>query len=179
MEIWKDIEGYGGKYQISSTGKVRSFTRWKNGDELKLHITTTGYYYVHLVGKGRNDIARKMIHRIVAETFIPNPNDLAEVNHIDGDKLNNCIENLEWVSREQNIQHAYSIGLIKKRVSKFNPNSKIVIQKDKNGDVVKEWDSVADIHREKGYSTNSIICCCNKKPKYHTAYGYKWEYKEM
>lgn len=176
MEIWKDIEGFNGKYQISNYGNVRSFSKWKNGELLKAGVTTTGYYFVNLVKNGRKEIVAARVHRLVAIAFIDNPYNLPEVNHIDGNKLNNYVGNLEWVSRESNIQHAFDMGLISKRIGKDNPNSKAVIQKDKSGNIIKVWDSVADIHREKGYSTNSIICCCNKKPKYHTAYGYLWEY---
>lgn len=178
MANWKDIDGYNGKYQISDEGEVRSFSRWKNGKLLKKGMTTTGYFHVNLVGTGRGDIKQKVIHRLVAKAFIPNPLNLPEVNHIDGNKLNNNVDNLEWVSREENIQHAYRIGLIPRRIGVERSNAKTVLQKDKNGTLIKEWDSVASIHREKGYSTNSIVCCCNKKPKYHTAYGFKWEYKQ-
>lgn len=176
MEIWKDIEGFNGKYQISNYGNVRSFSKWKNGELLKAGLTKTGYYYVNLVKGGRKEIVNARVHRLVAIAFIDNPYNLPEVNHIDGNKRNNYVGNLEWVSRESNIQHAYDMGLISKKIGKENTNSKAVIQKDKEGNIIKVWDSVADIHREKGYSTNSIICCCNKKPKYHTAYGYLWEY---
>lgn len=178
MEIWKDIEGFNGKYQVSNLGNVRSFSKWKNGGLLKPGTNGGGYFFVQLVKSGRNDISIRVIHRLVATAFIENPNNLPEVNHIDGNKKNNNVENLEWVSRERNIQHAFDIGLIPKKIGKLNPNAKTVLQKDKNGNIVKIWNSVADIHREKGYATNGIICCCNKKPKYHTAYGYIWEYKD-
>ena len=178
MEVWKDIEGFNGKYQVSNYGNVRSFSRWKNGGLLKFGKTKTGYYFVNLVKNGRKDVKDFRVHRLVAIAFLDNPKNLPEVNHIDGNKLNNHVDNLEWVSREDNIRHAVKTGLIPIRLGKLNSNSKAVIQKRKDGTVVKEWDSVADIHRELGYSTNSIICCCNKKPKYHTAYGYLWEYKK-
>lgn len=178
MANWKDIDGYNGKYQISDNGEVRSFSRWKNGGLLKKAINGGGYYYINLVGTGRSDVHEKRIHRLVAEAFIPNPYNLPEVNHIDGNKLNNNVNNLEWVSRHENIRHAFKTGLIPRNTGGERWNSKTVLQKDKNGNLIKEWDSVASIHREKGYSTNSIICCCNKKPKYRTAYGYKWEYKQ-
>lgn len=178
MEAWKDIEGFNGKYQVSNFGNVRSFSKWKNGKLLKPGMTSTGYFYVNLVKDGRNSVTQKRVHRLVASAFIENARSFPEVNHKDGNKLNNNVDNLEWVSREENIRHAYKIGLISKRLGKDNSSSKVVLQKDKNGNLIKTWDSVADIHRELGYSMNGIICCCNKKPKYHTAYGYVWEYKD-
>jgi hypothetical protein len=178
MEIWKDIDGYDGKYQISNTGRVRSFTRWKNGKDLKAGINTHGYYIVNLVKDGRKNIEFKLVHRLVALHFIPNPNELPEVNHIDGNKLNNNIDNLEWVSRFDNIRHAYKHGLIPKRRGKDNCLSKRIIQKDKKGNIIKVWDSMADINRELGYADNGISCCCNKKPHYKTAYGFIWEFEE-
>lgn len=178
MEIWKDVEGYNGKYQVSNYGNVRSFSKWKKGDLLKPSITTTGYYYVNLVKDGRKKIVPTRIHRLVATAFIENPEEFPEVNHIDGNKLNNHVSNLEWVSRSRNIRHAFELGLIKQHKGGMCPFSKKVLQKDKNGNMIRIWDSVADINREKGYSTSSIICCCNKKPYYKTAYGYLWEYKD-
>lgn len=178
MEIWKDIEGYNGKYQISNNGNVRSFSKWKNGDFLRFGMTTTGYYYVNLVVDGRRKIKQERVHRLVAKAFLDNPNNLPEVNHIDGNKLNNNVNNLEWVSRNQNIQHAYDTKLIPKFYGKRHPLSKQIVQKRKDGSVVKVWGSLADINRQTGYAMNGIICCCKKKPRYHTAYGFIWEYKE-
>lgn len=178
MEIWKEIEGFDGKYQISNKGNVKSLSKWKNGENLKPGINKSGYKYVNLVKDGRNKIVDMRIHRLVAKYFIPNPEKLPEVNHIDGNKLNNNVENLQWCSREYNIRHAFDNGLILKRFGNKNPNSKVVLQKDKNGNIIKEWQSVGEIHRIMNYSINSIVCCCNKKPKYHTAYGYIWEYKD-
>lgn len=163
MEQWKDIDGFDGKYQISNLGNVRSFSKWKNGGLLKKGKTTTGYYVVNLVVDGRRKIVKKVIHRLVATHFLENPNNYSEVNHKDGNKLNNNVDNLEWVSRSGNMRHAYEHGLIPRRFGKLRSNAKTVIQKNKNGDIVKIWGSVADIHRETGYSTNSIVCCCNKK----------------
>ena len=158
-------------FLVSFNGEVKTSD---TGRMIKAGNNGNGYFHVQVMRKGKR--YTRYVHRLVAECFVPNPNGYKEINHIDGNKLNNYVGNLEWVSRESNIQHAFDMGLIPKRIGKDNPNSKAVIQKDKSGNIIKVWDSVADIHREKGYSTNSIICCCNKKPKYHTAYGYLWEY---
>lgn len=176
MEEWRDVAGYNGKYQVSCNGNVRSFTKWKNGNNLKKHVDGHGYYIVMLVGSGRNDVRRRFVHRLVAEAFIDNPNNLAEVNHIDGVKTNNVVSNLEWVSRDENIQHAVRTGLIPYKKGAEHYCARSVIQKDKDGNIVRIWGCIADIKRELGYATNGIVCCCRKKPKYHTAYGYIWEY---
>ena len=142
MEIWKDIEGYNGKYQISNTGEVRSFSKWKNGNLLK--GGTCGnpgpYRYVALVGSGRDDIKSIYIHRLVATYFVENPNGYNEVNHIDGNTLNNNAENLEWCSHLENMRHAFKSGKISHEFQRGakNKNSKPVYQKTKDGNIKKK-----------------------------------------
>lgn len=180
MEIWKDIEGYNGKYQISNKGEVRSFSRWKNGNLLR--GGTCGnpgpYRYVALVGNGRNDVKNFYIHRLVATYFVENPNGYNEVNHIDGDTLNNNAENLEWCSHFENMKHALKSGKLSHEFQQGakNKKSKPVYQKTKDGHVVKVWESVNQIQRETKYLASSIFCCCNHRKGYNTAYGYVWEY---
>lgn len=180
MEIWKDIDGYNGKYQISNKGEVRSFSRWKNGDLLKGgQCGNPGpYRFVGLVGEGRKDVKHFYIHRLVAKYFVDNPNEYNEVNHIDGNTLNNCAENLEWCCHLRNMQHAFENGKIShefERGSKHK-NSKAVYQKTKDGKIVKVWESVNQIQRETNYLASNIFCCCNHRKNYKTAYGYVWEY---
>lgn len=116
-EVWKDIEGYENKYQISNLGRVKSLSRKiSNGKSfylskekiLKSSIGTTGYYFVNL-----NYVSKK-IHRLVAKTFIPTIEGKNYVNHIDGNKLNNKSDNLEWCTNQENIIHAYETGLNKR-----------------------------------------------------------------
>lgn len=119
MEIWKDIKDYEGLYQISNLGNVKSLQREKNNNggkqllEEKLLnpvITRLGYCRVGLHNK--NGIKKvHLVHRLVAQTFIEKPSHLYEVNHIDGNKLNNHYTNLEWCDRGYNIQHSYKNGL--------------------------------------------------------------------
>lgn len=121
-EIWKDI--YGGKYKISNYGRV--WSRYNNG-LLKLK-NLFGYKraFVFIENKCKN----LAVHRLVAENFIPNPNNLPQVNHIDGNKNNNFYKNLEWCSQEYNIRHAFKTGLIvfseerKKKMSEIMKNGK-------------------------------------------------------
>lgn len=180
MEIWKDIDGYNGKYQISNKGEVRSFTRWKKGGLLKGGICGNPgpYRFVSLVGEGRKDVKYFYIHRLVAKYFVDNPNGDKEVNHIDGNTLNNCSENLEWCCHLRNMHHAFEIRKIShefERGSKHK-NSKAVYQKNKDGKIIRMWESVNQIQRETNYLASNIFCCCNHRKSYKTAYGYVWEY---
>jgi len=106
MEIWKDIIGYEGLYQCS---EYSNFRRKNSLKILSVHLNKSGYYIVRLYknGKGKSFIA----HRITATAFIPNPENKETVNHIDGDKLNNHVSNLEWNTRSENIRHADKNGL--------------------------------------------------------------------
>lgn len=106
-EDWVWVEGYEGHYKVSNTGKVLSI---KSNKILSLNrITKDGYNYVAL---SKNNKAKEFkIHRLVAIHFIPNTKNKPTVNHIDGNKQNNSVENLEWATREENMQHAYDLGL--------------------------------------------------------------------
>lgn len=183
--IWKDVEGYDGKYQISSSGEVRSFSRWANGRILKGGICGNPgpYRYVDLIKEHRDDKKMHYIHRLVAYHFLDNPDNKKEVNHIDGNTLNNDVTNLEWCTRKENVSHASKMNIyvnshIHQR-GKLNPNSKAVIQKDLRGNFIKEWESVNQVMRECGFRASEIFKCCNpsKYPHCKTAFGYKWEYK--
>ena len=100
-EIWKDIEGYNGDYQVSNLGRVKSF---KYGKEkiLKPQKLNTGYLSINLCKNGKMKTSR--INRLVAEAFLPNPENLSEVDHINSDKTNNCVENLQWISHVENCR---------------------------------------------------------------------------
>lgn len=109
QEIWKDIEGFE-KYQISSYGRVRSF---KNNKEsiLKPLIKCSGYVGLQFYQNKKH--YNVYVHQLVANAFITNPENKPEVNHIDGNKLNNNLTNLQWVTAKENIQHAWDTGLMK------------------------------------------------------------------
>lgn len=112
-ERWVDIIGYEGLYRISTLGRVSSYPKVQNGNKMiirKITIDNRGYYRV-CVGHNRKKETFK-VHRVVAAHFIPNPNNLKEINHIDGNKLNNSVDNLEWSNRSLNIRHAFNTGLI-------------------------------------------------------------------
>ncbi len=109
-EIWRDIADYGGKYQVSNFARVRSLYRGKT-KLIKPDIIHTGYLRVTLYKDGKTK--SHYVHVLVAQAFIPNPEGKRQVNHIDGDKNNNCVSNLEWVTPAENIHHAFETGLRK------------------------------------------------------------------
>lgn len=117
-EIWKDIKGYEGEYQISNKGRIKSIRYIVKYDGIVEKIMKPGNngrgYLTTMIGRGGNTKSVK-IHRLVAEAFIPNPYGLPEVNHIDGNKENNNVYNLEWVSHQDNMRHAYKTNLMKQK----------------------------------------------------------------
>lgn len=135
--LWKRIIGYEDSYEINNKGEICSLERYvnnKNGKRLikskllKPFLTNSGYIGYTL--KNKNKSKSVHLHRLLAEYFIDNPNNLPEVNHIDGDKLNNKLSNLEWVNKSENSLHAYKLGLKKSNFKptekgEDNPNSKL------------------------------------------------------
>ena len=185
MEIWKDIQGYEGIYQISSFGNVKSLERiikHPNCDyhqkERILKQTLDGGGYP-LVGLHKDGVVKKIhVHRLVALAFVERKDLSLEVNHIDENKQNNSADNLEWVTRLENEFHGtkrqrqrantdYSI-IAKK-------NSKKILQLDLNQNVIREWNSLKDIHEHLGYSCGNISLCCNGKYT-KPLYGYYWRF---
>ena len=117
MEIWEEIKGYEGKYRVSNLGNVKSLWMW-TGDKyirrdklLRGVLNKNGYLYVSLSKNGQ--VKRFKVNRLVAEAFIDNPYNLPITNHKDGNKTNNCVNNLEWCTYSENLSHAYKIGLRK------------------------------------------------------------------
>lgn len=127
-EEWKDIKGYEGFYQISNLGRVKSLGGWCGTVKRKEKIRSTsfthdGYEKVRLIHQSKDKTMR--VHRLVADAFIPNPDNKDTVNHIDGNKKNNIVSNLEWVDRSEQMTHAYDLGLKTSRLGSYNSNAKL------------------------------------------------------
>ena len=168
MNNWIELKE-NDKYEINECGIVRNK---KTKRPLKYWKTTIGYYTVCLFRNGNQKTY--YIHRLIANNFIKNPNNYNEVNHIDGNKQNNSINNLEWCTHKHNMQEAHDNGLVKETYGKDNPISKKVKQTIiKTGETII-WDSMMDAKRKMGYSTGSISDACQGNLK--TAYKSKWEY---
>lgn len=184
QEIWKDVKDFEGLYQVSNLGRVKSlprFVRSKNnskrhicGKILKPSLTSSGYYNFDL----RRNQSHKycLAHRLVAEAFIPNPNNYFIVNHIDGNKFNNCVENLEWCTQSYNVKESYKNGLQVAQKGKDSKCSKSILQYSKEMEIIKRWFSAREIERETGFSHSNILHCCKGSRK--SACGFIWKYAD-
>lgn len=174
-ERWKDIKGYEGRYQVSNFGRVKSLARKaSNNHMIKERIlkplgSGCDYLRVNLCKDGHS--YRKLIHRLVAETFIPNLSNLPMVNHKDEDKTNNCVENLEWCTAKYNTNYGHCIEERAKKVAKAE--SKKVVQLSLDGKLVNVWSSTNEAGRH-GYWQSAVVNCCLRKRKTHC--GYIWRY---
>ncbi len=179
-EFYKPVVGFEGLYDVSNLGNVRSLYVKKSGEkhsrEKKFRVLKkikSLYLKVTLSKNGKQ--YQKHIHRLVAEAFIENPDNKEQVNHIDANKYNNNLENLEWVTSKENAQHASSLGLLPKTClgvfGKDHPSSKSVYQIDKHGNV-KKWDSASDAVRDVGADSGGISRSC--LGEYDTHKGCVW-----
>ena len=152
-EIWRDVVGYDGRYQVSNKGNVRSIARKDSigrkcgGLILKPRSFRNGYLHVNLFKDGK--VKTKSIHRLVAEAFIPNPNNFPEVNHLDENKINNELSNLEWCDASYNSNYGTRIGRIVQKNSK-----KVKAVNIKTGEVLT-FNSIREAGR-KGYAREHV-----------------------
>lgn len=172
-EIWKDIKGYEGLYQISSLGRVKSISRkTKNqyGKEEKvLKVKEDKQYY--RVGLFKHKKQKYYsVHRLVAEAFIPNPNNFPCINHKDENKLNNVVSNLEWCNVSYN--NNYGNRTLKSSISK----QKKIVQYDLKGKFVKIWNSQKEAISTLGISNHITDVCTGRR---NQCGGYKWKFKEV
>lgn len=163
----KDITGYDGEYKVSDDGEVYG-KRFKR--PLKKHISPNGYYRVKLYKDSKPKMFQ--VHRIVATAFLENSQNKPQVNHKDGNKLNNKVSNLEWCTQSENLAHACKHGLIDTSKA-WHANEKAVCQCDMDGNIIKVWESMSKAARELNIQISSISFCCSGRIK--SAGGYKWQ----
>ena len=176
-EVWRPIKGFEGYYECSSFGNIRSIDRvivdvygkpfHKKGRILKSRELNQGYLTVGL--SKNNYVKNYLIHRLIAQTFLPNPQNYTEVNHKDENTSNNRVDNLEWCSPKYNANY----GTRNKRVAEKQYKS--VNQYTLDGVLIKIWESARVACKELGYKSRSNIqnCC---KGRYKSAYGFIWKY---
>lgn len=179
-EIWKDIKGYETKYQVSNLGRIKSCKFWSgnryisNEKILKQANTPKGYLVVCLRKNNKAKVYR--VHRLVAQAFIPNPEDKPQINHIDNNRKNNKVDNLEWVNNSENQQHAFKYGNQKRYKGSKNYSAIKITQYDKDNNFISEWGSITEASIKNNISSTSINNCLRKRSK--SAGGFIWKYKE-
>lgn len=177
IEIWKPVpvKEYSKDYKVSNFGRVLSLNYRHTGrSKVMSPVDDKGGYLKVCLSKNKKT-KNFSVHRLVAEAFLPNLLDLPQVNHIDENKENNRVENLEWVDHKENCNH----GTRNKRVAEKNTNgkcSKPVLQLTLTGEIIREWPSTAEAGRN-GFSQGNIVKCCIGERKTHQ--GFRWKYKEV
>lgn len=179
-EIWKDIKGYEGLYQVSNLGRVKSLDRivsnnggfmCRNG-KLLYQGTVKGYKKVSLC---KNSIMKHyLVHRLVIQAFIPNPQNYPYVNHKDENKQNNCVDNLEWCDRSYNNNYGSRNERASITLTNRSDLSVPIKQYTLEGKFIKEWPSIMEASRKTNTSPSSIYMCCINK--YMQSNGYLWHY---
>lgn len=172
-EVWKDIEGYEGLYQVSNKGNVKSLVNNKGVEREKLlkPVIVNGYKKVNLC---KNKTKKTYsIHRLVAQAFIENTNNYPCINHKDECKTNNVVENLEWCTHKYNTNYGSCIKRMSESQINDTNKSKQVYQYSKEGELISVWESTSECGRN-GFERSSVSACCNGKLKTHK--GYIWRY---
>lgn len=177
MENWKPIEEFEGLYMVSDKGRVKS--KWRIRKQSTSH---RGYSLVSLCKE--NKPKTHLVHRLVAKAFIPNDNNLPEVNHMDGNKKNNDVTNLEWVTKSENERHSFRhlnhpmpivTKMFKGKFGKEHIRSRAIMQYSLSGIFIKEWECMLQVERELGISHGNISSCCQGKRR--QVNGFIFRYK--
>lgn len=169
-EEWRDVAGYEGLYQVSSFGRIRSLARKK---VLPVHNTSNGYFQVHLYREGKAKYA--YVHRLVADAFCVHGNQLQnEVNHIDGDRINNRADNLEWCTRSEN--HRTEI-YIRRQIEAKRRICKPVLQLTLEGEYIATFHGLHEASRQTGAPRHCIKKCCDGIARH--AGGYRWQFAQL
>jgi len=172
-EIWKDIDGYNGLYQVSNLGRVKSLDRFSGnkfvrGQFLKGEISNRGYLRVSL--HNNKKVKVYTVHRLVAEAFLPNPLCKPCVDHIDTDKSNNTVMNLRWVTHQENMLNEITY---KQNIVQHQEKKKVINCFTLKGEFVKQYESTISVKKD-GHSAGVVSQCCNGKLKKH--HGFIWRY---
>ena len=185
-EIWKDIEGYEGLYQVSNLGQVRSLDRyvtriqWRSrqpvehlikGQIIKPSVLNTGYLRIAL-SDGHRNYKGFLVHRLVGAAFVSNPHNYEFINHKNEDKLDNRADNLEWCTRIYNTN--YGTGKMRMGAAHRRP----VLQCDLQWNVIREWPSIREAAKHFGVTKASIGNICGGHSTIKTCKGFRWKYKE-
>lgn len=164
---WKIIKD-NPNYSVSDTGLIK---RNSTNKQLKPWISSRGYLYVSLSRNGK--VKKFSIHRLVANAFLPKNSKNMEVNHLDENKQNNSVSNLEWITHKQNLNYGtHNSRMVKTKISRNLGNP--VIQFDKQGKYIKRWNSAQECGRN-GFNYRHVNECCNHKRKTHA--GFIWKYE--
>lgn len=184
IEEWKPIIGYEGYYEVSNMGKVRSVDRvdisGRKRSGIVLHAVKVGHapnkYLAVSLSKDRI-VKKTKVHRLVAEAFIPNPENKPEVNHLNEDKMDNRVENLCWATSKENMRHGTRTERAAKaaKATAERKRAKPVLQTDGNGNIVKEYPSIREAARQTGTDRAQIERCIRKP--WYTAKGFYWKHK--
>lgn len=185
-EVWKPILGYECLYEVSSEGRVRSLDRiiiYKDGrrkilKERILHnnVNDLGYYFVSLSKNGEQK--KYKVHRLVAQAFLPNPNNLPCVNHKDETPSHNNVENLEWCTQKYNCNYGTCRERMISSLRNHPKKSKKVYQYTLDGQLVKIWESTAECGRH-GFNYRHISSCCRQEQGHITHKGFRWSYMPL
>lgn len=173
-EIWKDITGYEGLYQVSSSGRIKSLNYGK--ERILKPYDLKGYKRIGLFRNGKRK--HILIHRLVAGTFIPNPDNLPQINHKDENTSNNRVENLEWCDAKYNNNYGTHCSKLSNIMSGREPTwlTKTVLQYTKDGIFVKEYKSTRECGRN-GFDQSAVSACClGKIQKYK---NFIWKFKNV